>query len=461
MNSQSQRIGQGYMSALILFCAIVGSAPVFGQAGTWTLIDARQHPRFSTVIFGIDCIAPDDCAVMINLGAEFGEMVRRTDDAGRGWRNAFFDTTVTGVGRTFRHLTHWDLAYPAAKHIFLACDSGVVRRSSDDGRSWQETQTEYINRFHNFDMYDANFGLAYIKGTRIVHTTDGWLSWRSRDLESILSNYDPDVPPYGINDIKQISPDSMIALCVSKTSRLIVRSTDGGESWEAFKGPPGCRYMHFVTAQEGWAVGGVSTGLGHRLRDQICHTTDGGVTWEMVYDEEVEPAFGLWRVDFADRLHGIAVGNLRKIYFTSDGGRTWRQPAVPPTEVLHNILRVSYPTPRRAYIGNSNGDVIRWDAQTTTVTERAAAATTGLRCYPQPAEDELRIALPAAAAGKDGVLVIRDLLGRRILSRTVASALPAFDISTRGLAAGQYLLHYSYDGDAGANSYSASYVISK
>ncbi len=112
--------------------------------------------------------------------------------------------------------------------------------------------------------------------------------------------------------------------------------------------------VHFVDAQNGWAIGSV------RCAQKVCpavlsHTTDGGRTWTRV------PGAGASSVGVctgncvsdvifaADGQHGYLTGLLGSVlYATSDGGRTWT-PERSPTATIqlvvagHNAVRLLPP----------------------------------------------------------------------------------------------------------------------
>jgi photosystem II stability/assembly factor-like uncharacterized protein len=67
----------------------------------------------------------------------------------------------------------------------------------------------------------------------------------------------------------------------------------------------------FLTPEEGWAVGQLG---------KIFHTTDGGKSWE---EQNSETNLLLTAVDFTDQSHGWAVGERGSILYTADGGKSW------------------------------------------------------------------------------------------------------------------------------------------
>jgi len=94
----------------------------------------------------------------------------------------------------------------------------------------------------------------------------------------------------------------------------ILRTTDGGKSWDALYVGENqlIRRVSFISDQEGWAVG---------HRGSIFHTTDAGNSWEIQFEA---PGIYLRDINFVDRNHGWVVGHDATILHTSDGGASWQ-----------------------------------------------------------------------------------------------------------------------------------------
>ena len=71
--------------------------------------------------------------------------------------------------------------------------------------------------------------------------------------------------------------------------------------------------VFFLTQEEGWAVGQLG---------KIFHTTDGGKSWE---EQPSRTNRLLTAADFVDRTHGWVVGEQGVILSSDDGGVTWQQ----------------------------------------------------------------------------------------------------------------------------------------
>lgn len=69
--------------------------------------------------------------------------------------------------------------------------------------------------------------------------------------------------------------------------------------------------VSFLSPEEGWVVGQLG---------KIFHTTDGGKNWE---EQLSRTNLLLTEVDFVDQSHGWAVGERGVILHSKDGGKTW------------------------------------------------------------------------------------------------------------------------------------------
>lgn len=142
-----------------------------------------------------------------------------------------------------------------------------------------------------------------------------------------LSAQDVRPSPSGTNALLQaVSPVSAQVVWVSGHQGTVLRSTDGGASWER-RIVPGAdslqfRDIHALSADEAWAM---SAGPGSQSR--IYHTTDGGAGWTLQFTNADSAAFYDCLTMF-DRRTGVAFsdasGGRTNILRTTDGGAHWQ-----------------------------------------------------------------------------------------------------------------------------------------
>ena len=118
---------------------------------------------------------------------------------------------------------------------------------------------------------------------------------------------------------------------VSGTEGTVLRTTDGGKSWDALKVPKaedldfrGLRAFDSNTAVL------MSSGPAEKGQARVYRTTDAGKTWKLALEEKTKGAF-FDSIAFLDPKHGILLGDPVDghfmIYITSDGGETWQRVA--------------------------------------------------------------------------------------------------------------------------------------
>ena len=103
----------------------------------------------------------------------------------------------------------------------------------------------------------GNPGAGYV----VLHSVDGGASWTN-------------LYTLGFGDANEVSAVNASAVWVACDSQIL-RSTDGGQSWDSPSSPPWTMGISAVSSEEAWAVvNGSMSGSG-----SILHTSDGGATW--------------------------------------------------------------------------------------------------------------------------------------------------------------------------------------
>ena len=111
----------------------------------------------------------------------------------------------------------------------------------------------------------------------------------------------------------------------SGTDGTFVRTTDGGETWQAGTVAGGekldFRSVHAIDARTAYLMS-----IGNGDESRIYKTTDAGKTWSLQYTEQNPKAF-LDCMAFWNATHGIVVGDAvdgrAELLTTSDGGAHW------------------------------------------------------------------------------------------------------------------------------------------
>ncbi len=98
----------------------------------------------------------------------------------------------------------------------------------------------------------------------------------------------------------------------------LLKSTDGGETWEIFILPERiyAQDVFFINEDVGWVCGQNWDGIVNYL----LGTTDGGKNWTV---QLADSSLNMLTMVFANEKLGWVSGESSKIYHTTDGGKTW------------------------------------------------------------------------------------------------------------------------------------------
>lgn len=238
--------------------------------------------------------------------------------------------------------------FTSASRGFIAGDRGYLAATTDGGRTWQThplKTTENIN-----EIYFRNEKNGYLAaGRKVFITSDGGTTWnetlifRSADLK----NQTPSFLSIRFADKKRgLAIGSMLNAKGNVIDSLVMRTTDGGETWQRMKVPSKSELFHldFNGSSHGWIVG--DEGL-------ILATTDGGDTWRV---QASHTKNALYNVDFRDDDEGYAVGEAGTILRTENGGNTWEKVQSP---ILTSFMRVDFADDKNGLIAGHGGTILR------------------------------------------------------------------------------------------------------
>ncbi len=243
--------------------------------------------------------------VLVNFGWAEGEWVVQ-DNPCNGNQNVVFSDASAIDSLHCWVVGSWDLSL-------------LVLRTSDGGKNWEAKGLDGQN------VYSSQTSLNWLigPGIKFIDTLRGWICvgktlFTTRDgggtwVDTFLMD------PYSnvvFTDIEFV--DSLNGWIVSEGFGgglpLILHSSDGGRNWEiqdSLSAECDLRGVCFLDSLKGFVVGDSGT---------LFRTTDGGEHWIKI---ETGTAKDLMDVQFADSLHGLAVGDL--VLKTEDGGATWEK----------------------------------------------------------------------------------------------------------------------------------------
>ena len=269
--------------------------------------------------------------------------VYRTDDGGETW------THVTSYPSDYAHSV---LAHPAEKEtVFAGSEPAALFRSGDGGASWAEcagfravpeagnwgfhapTRDSHV-RDLRVSPGDAALLYGGIEVGGVVRSADGGSSWQQ------LPGLDDDIHCLSLGADR---PERVYAA----TASAPFRSDNGGAQWELINAGLQRRYtLHIAAAPDDADLVLVTVSENARRKSpQFYRSTDGGRSWQLVdglgEGEEAEDmvvAFE-WDVDSPSNVYaGTDGGNL---YHSGDRGETWERLPVTLPSVAVGALAVA------------------------------------------------------------------------------------------------------------------------
>jgi photosystem II stability/assembly factor-like uncharacterized protein len=249
--------------------------------------------------------------------------VMATTDGGDSWSGA----VIPGVSLT-------DVFFIDRDRGWVVGRDGKIFRTYDGGATWERAifsgTPQSTDLFEIRFMNDTlGFTLAY---DGVYRTTDGGALWENHWL--------PVIPKKGAWNMSIIDDRTVYLLGSSwmdPDPELIHKTMDGGSSWCAVEGSESSvlravMTIEFIDEYTGWAGGGV-----------IMKTSDGGESWMMQREEATVREF-----HFCDTLRGYAVGG-RTILRTEDGGQSWHE-ITPVCDRIADLRAVYFLDARHGYV---------------------------------------------------------------------------------------------------------------
>jgi len=287
-----------------------------------------------------------------------GGYILTTADGGQDWMPQEHGYAGNGLAATGTD----------ANNAKALLDDSVLLSTSDGGQHW--TPAALPSAFTNMYFLNAMDGWA-VQDNRpnVYSTTDGGVTWQLHNTPSNLPLLA--VQAIDANTIVAVGGDINLV-----AGDVIVRSTDGGNTWTLLTRPGKAQYftsVDFVNSTTGWVAGS--------FPPDILMTTDGGVTWVEQSISVSSSDYTLLGLSFADTQNGWAVGALGTVIHTSNGGQTWaiQDAGVPldPGGVPAGIYAVQAISPSIAWIGGTGGFVSRTtDGGSTWTAEHTPSGTT-------------------------------------------------------------------------------------
>ncbi len=231
---------------------------------------------------------------------------------------------------------------------WIAGDDGYLAWTSDGGRNWTKQDigtTETIN-----EIYFRNDDNGYlVAGKKLFITKNGGRNWQETKIYK-ASDFRVGSPEFLSIRFADKKRGIVIGSVLNKENlvidSLVMRTEDGGESWQRVFVPSKKELYHldFVGSSLCWIVGD---------EGMILVSYNGGASFQM---QKSGTTMDLYNVDFRDAKEGYIVGSKGTILRTDNGGETWEN-----IKTIYPVtfMRVDFADDKNGVIVGYDGTILR------------------------------------------------------------------------------------------------------
>lgn len=273
----------GIAIALLSSSAVGSPPPVYGDGFSWSSGPAAQDH------YDAACTSAQDVWVACDDG------LMHSADGGSMW------TTATTAGTFVKGVSFAD-----ADHGWTSGSNSSIRHTADGGQTWDvQTAPGSPVAYGRVRSVDASHAWIPVLGMndRVLRTIDGGENWELSALPSASAS------------IRGVSFSDVSNGWAVGDSGVIVRSTNGGETWTSQSSATSAtiRDVYAISATEAWACGDGG---------RFLHTTDSGQNWSTYIHPNHPAGLSMQAIKFVSASEGWATG-FDRVYHTVDAGVTW------------------------------------------------------------------------------------------------------------------------------------------
>src|SRR5499427_5687369 len=198
--------------------------------------------------------------------------------------------------------------------VWVSGSNGVVLRSLDEGKSWQQLHVEGGETLDFRGLVAFSDKTAYLMSSgegeksRIYKTTDGGETWKLQ--------YSDNRKEFFLDTITCISEKECLALGDPIDGKFLLLKTSDGEHWNPL---PTDQMPSALPAEGAFAASTTCLALSGEKEiyfgsggpaARIFHSTDGGISWTVARTPVVQgnPSSGIFSISFDENNHVIVLG---------------------------------------------------------------------------------------------------------------------------------------------------------
>lgn len=213
-----------------------------------------------------------------------------------------------------------DVAFPSSAVGYAVSSSGILYRTSSAGLTWAILSSGGGEAPSAILAPDEKTVLL-VGPTGLRRSTDSGASFARVGGSVVLGKRHGKVRRRAISSFPLFAGAELAGSAMVAWGDEAIESTDGGASWRLIPRPlakGSIEALSFVSASSGYAVS----------RQRLFFTRNGGRTWREIDSLGTE---ALGSLSFSSVAGGYALGAGNVLLRTSDGGRTWAREALPGT----------------------------------------------------------------------------------------------------------------------------------
>ncbi len=287
-----------------------------------------------------------------NYGQVF---ILKTTNAGSSWNTLL---PVSGQLPDYNFLD-MEFKFLVSHQIgYIVGGRGKIAKTTDGGTTWFMQNTGTGQTFRTVCFITPDTGWAGGENGTLFYTTNGgntWIPKNSGTIDNINKIYFPNdsIGYFGVSHYWAGYPGW-------DSSGQIYKTTNGGQSWFLLADfPIGVYGVAFPNSPDtgyvcGWAYR-TSAPTGRIAR--IYKTTDGGTSWIQQYISPSNTSSYLYCMQFFNNQLGYCGGSEGpyKFFKTTNGGTTWTKIQFAENPGLVPVVSLHFPTPDTGYLTMPSG----------------------------------------------------------------------------------------------------------